>query len=112
MKDQDGLMEHERNAKFYFHGTGMNYLEKQISKYGKYQHDDLESGVEVFVSTRHETSTGYAQDRSNSFRDEPVVLKIDGVKVRGRVHQHPVVNDICIASLASNEYQLIHAPTK
>ncbi len=103
----NGLTEHERNAEFYYHGTGLEYLEKQIAKYGRYQHDNLEYGEEVFVSINFETSKKYAIDRANMFRDKPIVLKLNGGMVRSRVHKHPSVNDICIDSAVEGEYELI-----
>ncbi|MFH0936133.1 MAG: hypothetical protein V1815_00450 [Candidatus Woesearchaeota archaeon] len=105
-----GLTESEKNAEFYFHGTTRFYYERQIKIYGIYRHDELEHGNSVFVSTNFQTSKRFAEGRAKDWwcpRSTPIILKIKGNKVRERVHQHPVINDVCIDYLLPEEFEVL-----
>jgi hypothetical protein len=103
------LSERERTADFYYHGTTKHYYQQQIERHGRYQHDYVEQGNSVFVSTSLQTAQWYAKDRAKQFfpRSGAVVLKIDGDKVRTRVHPHPIVNDICIDLVLQVECEIL-----
>ncbi len=113
MRNNQGLLEHEENAEYYYHGTSKKYFSDQLKKYGKYRHDNMDTGESVFVSTCYGGSENYAKDRSSMYSaiyNNPIVLKINGDKVRGRVHQHPVINDICINYLLEGEFEVVDVP--
>ena len=110
-KENRGLSEWEMKTEFFYHGTGSKYLDNQLGKYGRYQHDDQTEGVPdgIFVGLCQDTSLRYANDRVFHYTNShPVVLKIPAKPIIHRVHQHPAVNDIVIDFLNQNEYEVLH----
>lgn len=109
-KPNRGLIEQEANAEFYYHGTSKMYLDDQLRKHGRYQHDRLDSGI--FISTCLSTAKGYAKDRTICFDAGPIVLKVSGDKIRERVHEHPRISDICVDFLLPEEFKVIRISSR
>jgi len=105
MNDPNDMLEEERNAKMYFHGTGKRYYEKMIAKYGHYENEYF--GGSIFVGLSEKNSCNYARSRSEEWNDKPILLRIDGDAVRGRVHVHATVDDLVIDFLEEGEYELV-----
>jgi len=98
-------------AEFLYHGTGSKYLEMQIKKYGRYQHDnDSYDNINgLFVGTSLDSSLRYAHDNVFHYTSShPVVLKIPAGPIRHRVHDHPVIPDTVIDFLELHEFEVIH----
>lgn len=104
------LMSHEKNAKFFYHGTSKTYLQDQIKKHGRYQHDRIESGI--FLSTCQDIAKGYACDRTICFAHEPIVIISPATTIIERVHEHPTIQDICIDFLLPQEFSILSVSSK
>ncbi len=108
------LSECERNAEFYYHGTSKKYLVEQTDENGRFMPEYKTPYPEpIFVAVEYFVSEGYAQNQTVRWRSGdkyslvPVVLKINGDKVRDRVYVHPQIDDICVDYLDKGEFEVL-----
>ena len=103
------LSESEKNARFYYHGTSKFYFDRQVKDYGRYQHNPYKgtlSGV-CIAPDYFDLAANYACDRTDCFAHTPIVLKINGDKVRKRVHLCPTENVPIINFIRLSELEII-----
>ena len=106
------LTKTEANAEVYYHGTHKHWFDEQVETYGRYQQPiDCGQFSFSFVGLCFEQSTNYARDRAKRLGHGkyaiPIVLKIDGDKVRGKVYEHPRIADIGIDFLNLDEFEIV-----
>ncbi len=111
------LSERERNAEFYYHGTSKRYFEQQTDEGGRYK-KDYSSYPVIFISTSFELAKIFAQNNTSRWRgwgglSTPIVLKINGNKIRDRVYifEDGAVqlweNEICVDYLDRDEFEVL-----
>jgi len=98
------LLSRELNARFYYHGTSGFYLNRQLEKHGRYKHDRTPLCV---AADNFDLAATYACDRTMCFAHTPIVLKINGDKVRKRIYPDPTEYVPVIDFLRREEFEII-----